>query len=59
MNELEAKTILSSYGPPANIRKHIEAIEVATKILGEDATMTEIWRWANEKRDTETDERTV
>lgn len=49
MTELEAKTILSSYGPPVNIAKHIEAIEFATKILGENATMTEIWRWANER----------
>lgn len=49
MTEQEAKTILSSYGPPANTRKHIEAIEVAISSLGEDATMTEIWRWANER----------
>ena len=59
MTEQEAKAILHSYGPPANIRKHIEAIEVATKILGETVTMEEIWRWASEKRDAETDKRTV
>lgn len=59
MTEREAKTILHSYGPPTNIRKHIEAIEVATKILGEEATMEEIWRWASEKRDAETDKSTV
>ena len=47
MNELEAKTILSSYAPPVNVAKHIEAIEFATKIIGENATMTDIWRWAN------------
>ena len=49
MTEQEAKAILHSYGPPVNIRNHIEAIEVATKILGEDATMEEIWRWASER----------
>ena len=59
MTEREAKAILHSYGPPTNIRKHIEAIEVATKILGEEATMEEIWRWASEKRDAETDKSTV
>ena len=58
MTEREAKIILHSYGPPANIRKHIEAIEVATKILGEDATMEEIWRWASERAE-ETDKGTV
>lgn len=58
MTEQEAKTILSSYGPPANTRKHIEAIEVATSVLGEDATMTEIWRWANERTE-EADKGTV
>lgn len=59
MTEQEAKAILHSYGPPANIRKHIEAIRFATKILGEEATMEEIWRWASEKRDAETDKGAV
>ena len=58
MTEQEAKAILHSYGPPVNIRKHIEAIEVATSILGEDATMEEIWRWASERSE-ETNEGTV
>ena len=47
MTEQEAKAILNNYGPPANVYKHIEAIEFATKILGENATMTDIWRWAS------------
>lgn len=59
MTEYEAKTILRSYGPPVNVRKHIEAIEVATKILGEEATMEDIWRWASERRDAEADKGTV
>lgn len=59
MTEQEAKAILNNYGPPANVYKHIEAIEFATKILGENATMEEIWRWASESREAETDKRTV
>ena len=46
MTEQEAKAIISSYGAPANIAEHIEAINVALRALGEDATMAEIWRWA-------------
>jgi hypothetical protein len=46
MTEAEAKRILTEYGAPANIAQHIEAINVAIRVLGEDATMTEIWRWA-------------
>ena len=46
MTEQEAKTIISSYGAPANIAQHIEAINVALEVLGEDATMEDVWRWA-------------
>ena len=49
MTEQEAKRIISSYGAPANIAEHIEAIQVALRVLGEDATMTEIWRWASDQ----------
>lgn len=62
MTEQEAKTILSSYGPPINVAKHVEAINVAVEKLGGRATMTEIWRWARERvpsREEETDKRTV
>jgi hypothetical protein len=48
MTEQEAKAIISSYGASANIAEHIEAIRVALEVLGEDATMTEIWRWAKQ-----------
>ena len=58
MTEQEAKTILCSYGPPANVQTHIEAIEVAVSVLGEDATMEQIWKWAKEKKN-EADEGTV
>ncbi len=49
MTEQEAKSIISSYGAPANIAQHIEAIRVALEVLGQDATMTEIWRWASDQ----------
>ena len=49
MTEQEAKAIISSYGAPANIAEHIEAINTAIRALGQDATMTEIWRWASDQ----------
>ena len=47
MTEQEAKKILSEYGAPANIAKHIEAINVALEVLGQDATMEDVWKWAS------------
>ena len=47
MTEAEAKKILSEYGAPANIAQHIEAINVALEVLGEDATMEDVWKWAS------------
>lgn len=55
MTEAEAKRILTEYGAPANIAQHIEAIRVALKVLGQDATMTEIWRWAKNDKDSDND----
>lgn len=49
MTEQESKAIISSYGAPANIAEHIEAIRVALRVLGEDATMEEILKWAESK----------
>ncbi|MBQ1570489.1 MAG: hypothetical protein IIZ78_05135 [Clostridiales bacterium] len=47
MTEAEAKRIISSYGAPANIAQHIEAINVALEVLGQDATMEDVWKWAS------------
>ena len=47
MTEQEAKRILSEYGAPANIAEHIEAIQVALRVLGEGATMEDVWKWAS------------
>ena len=41
MTEAEAKRILTEYGAPANIAKHIEAINTAIRALG---MMEEKWR---------------
>ncbi len=48
MTNAEARAILNSYGAPANIVEHMEAIQTAQRILGEDAGMREIWRWAQD-----------
>lgn len=48
MTDAEARAILTSDGPPANIAEHIEAINTAIRALGGKATMAEIWRWAKQ-----------
>ena len=45
MTEQEAKEIIKNE-PYTNVRKHLEAIQVAVKALGDDCTMAEIWKWA-------------
>lgn len=55
MTEQEAKAIISSYGAPANIAQHIEAINVAPRVLGGKATMAEIWRWVKNDKDSDND----
>lgn len=49
MTEAEAKRILTEYGAPANIAEHIEAINVALEVLGEGATMEDVYKWAEAK----------
>lgn len=49
MTEAEAKRIISSYGAPANIAQHIEAINTALRVLGKTATMGDILKWAESK----------
>ena len=53
MTEAEAKRILTEYGAPANIAKHIEAINTAIRVLGGKATMAEIWEWARKPAELE------
>ena len=55
MTEQEAKAILTTYGAPVNIAKHIEAINTAIRALGGKATMAEIWRWAQDDKNSDND----
>ena len=55
MTNSEAKQILTSDGPPANIAEHIEAINTAIRALGGSATMAEVWKWAENEKDTDND----
>ena len=55
MTDPEAKAILNSYGAPANTARHIEAINTAIRALGGKATMAEIWRWAQDDKNSDND----
>ena len=55
MTDAEARAILTSDGPPANIAEHIEAINTAIRALGGSATMAEVWKWAENEKDTYND----
>ena len=58
MTQERAKQIINSYGAPANIVEHMEAIQTAQRILGDGATMKEIWRWAQDG-ETSNDKRAI
>ena len=47
MNEEQAKQILKQEGPPVSIVDHIEALHIAIQVIGDNASMKEIWQWAN------------
>ena len=47
MTEQEAKEIIRA-DPQGNIKLRLEAFEVAEQILGNDYTMQEFWRWADD-----------
>ena len=53
MTDAEARAILTTYGAPVNIVKHIEAINTAIRALGGKATMAEIWEWAKQPAELE------
>lgn len=48
MTEAEAKQVIRE-DPGGNIWKRIEAIFVAERALGEDCTVTDIMKWAEEE----------
>lgn len=45
MTEQEAKEIIRN-DPKGDITARLEAINKALEVLGNDATMTDIWKWA-------------
>lgn len=49
MTEEEAKEVINK-DPEGNITKRLEAINTALSVLGKDATMKEIWKWAEGKQ---------
>ena len=53
MTQQQAKQILTSDGPPANIAEHIEAINTAIRALGGKATIAEVWKWAEQPAELE------
>lgn len=53
MTDAEARAILTSDGPPANVAEHIEAINTAIRALGGKATMAEVWKWAEQPAELE------
>ncbi len=46
MTEEEAKVVIRTPGYP-NVAEVLEAFEVAYNVLGRDATLAEIYRWAD------------
>jgi hypothetical protein len=53
MTQERAKQIINSYGAPAKIVEHMEAINTAIRALGGKATMAEIWAWARKPAELE------
>ena len=49
MTEQEAKEVIRN-DPKGDVIKRLEAIAVAEDVLGDDCTMSEIWKWANEEK---------
>lgn len=48
MTEEEAKVVIRTPGYP-NVAEVLEAFEVAYEVLGKDASLTEIYKWAENK----------
>ena len=52
MTEEEAKVVIRTPGYP-NVAEVLEAFEVAYSVLGKDASLTDIYRWADNRQLTE------
>ena len=49
MTEEEAKVVIRTPGYP-NVAEVLEAFEVAYEVLGKDASLTDIYRWADNRQ---------
>lgn len=52
MTEEEAKVVIRTPGYP-NVAEVLEAFDVAYEVLGKDASLTDIYRWADNRQLTE------
>lgn len=52
MTEQEAKVVIRTPGYP-NVIEVLEAFDVAYEVLGKDASLTDIYRWADNRQFTE------
>ena len=62
MNVERAKEVIRNDTLTGNVFERLEALKVAQCVLGENATMSDIWRWAEndtDKTGTVETERTV
>ena len=55
MTEAEAKEIIKNDTPGGDTFKRLEALGVAFKALGNDARMSDVYRWADGKEDGKTE----
>ena len=46
-----ARKVIVGDSDTGDILKRLEAIEIAVEFLGEDCTMADVWKWAEEKED--------
>lgn len=49
MTEQEAKAVIRE-DPKGDIIKRLEALDVARSVLGNDCTMSDIWKWCDEEK---------
>ena len=49
MTEQEAKAVIRE-DPKGDVIKRLEAIAVARSVLGDNCTMSDIWKWCDEEK---------
>lgn len=51
MDQIQARAVIRGENDTGDILRRLEAIETAIDILGDDCTMSDIWKWVEEKED--------